>query len=157
MMTVSGLEKDSSYKTLCFEQKSKTFKMYNSPLHLDISPPPLAQFVGPLNVFGSWLEGSRIETLNLTGAGNCTTSASSLRNVYFRPSYQSVKHLKLHRMRMKSLSTWNVLVALVSNFEALETCELSDLASVEFSADRLQKAEFLEVLPFEAGGCKLDN
>jgi hypothetical protein len=148
---------DSHYKTFSFDQKSKTLKMYNSPLHLDMSPPPLAQFVGSLDILGSWLEDSRVETLDLTGAGNCNTSASSLLNVYLTPSYQSVKYLKLHRMRMRSLSTWNVLIALLSNFEALQTCELSDLASVEFSADRLKKAEFLEVLHFEAGGCKLDN
>lgn len=49
---------DSRYKTLSFDQTSKAFKMYNSPLHHEIFPPPLALFVGPLKILGSWLADS---------------------------------------------------------------------------------------------------
>jgi hypothetical protein len=146
---------DSRYQTFSYDQTCKTLKMYNSPLHHVTSPPSLALFVSPLRALGVWLADARIETLDLTGAGNCITSASSLRNVYLTPCYQSLKHLKLHRMQMKSHSTWKAVVESISHFSALEIRQLSSLNSFELSADGSQKTRFFEVIVFEAQGCEL--
>jgi hypothetical protein len=141
---------DARHKTFSYDQTRKSIKVYNSPLHRDVSPHPMTRFFGPSTVLGSWLAESKIEALDLTGAGTCTTSASDLRNVYITPCFQYLKHLKHHRMQMRSISIWSDVLTLVSHAPVLKTCQLSNLASYEHSADRSQKATFLEVIFFEA-------
>jgi hypothetical protein len=93
----------------------------------------------------------------LTGAGNCITGAWSLRNVYLTPCYQSLKHLKLHRMQIKSHSTWEGVIESISHFPALEICQPSSLNSLGLSADGLQKARFFEIIVFEVEGRELKS
>jgi hypothetical protein len=146
---------DSRYKTFSYNHIRKSVTMFNSPLNQDVFPTPMKRFFGELSVLGAWLEDSQIETLDLTGAGNCTTSAFSLQNVYLAPCHKFLTHLELQRMKMGSLSTWNILANFVSHSPAIQTCKLYNLASFELSMNDDQEAEFLEIVFFEAQGTEL--
>jgi hypothetical protein len=148
---------DSRYKTFSYNHIRKSVTMFNSPLNQDVLPTPMKRFFGELSVLGAWLEDSQIGRLDLTGAGNCTTSAFSLQNVYLAPCHKFLTHLKLQRMKMGSLSTWSILVNFVSHFPALQTCKLYNLASFELSMNDDQEAAFLEIVFFEAQGTELKH
>lgn len=146
---------DSRYKTFSYDHSRKTLTMFNSSMDQNSPAPRMKRLFGTMSALGSWLGSSEIETLDLTGAGNCTTSARSLQNIFLTPCHISLKHLRLKRMQMGSIGTWSLITILISQFPALETCELSDLTSFELSADELQGAEFIQIFYFKADGREL--
>lgn len=146
---------DSRYKTFSYDHSRKTLTMFNSSMDQNSSAPRMKRLFGTMSALGTWLGSSEIEILDLTGAGNHTTSAPSLQNVFLTSCHISWKHLRLKRMRVNSISTWNLVITLISQFPAIQTCDLSDLISFELSADRLQEANFMQVFYFKADGHEL--
>lgn len=146
---------DSRYKTFSYDHSRKTLTMFNSSMDQNGSAPQMKRLFGTISALATWLGSSEIETLDLTGAGNRTTSAPSLQNIFFTPCHISLKHLRLKRMRVSSISTWNLVMSLISQFPAIQTCDLSNLTSFEMSADRVQRANFMQVFYFKADGHEL--
>lgn len=151
---------DSRSRTFTYDHVKKIIKVYcassdpSNPIWTRIPPMRYLMMCPGIN---EWLNDSGVEDLDMTCSGSPVYKTFFLGHGYLAPLRLSLKHLKLHRINMVSIGVWNTVVSFVSYFPVLESCKLSDLASVEFSADRSQEAKFLEIVHFEAEGYELKN
>lgn len=156
-LEIKNGDPDSRSCTFAYDHVKKSIRVYNEPSVPLWSQFPPMRYLMMYPGMNEWFNDPRIETLEIASSGKHFYRTFFVDHGYLAPCRHSLKHLNLQNINVARIRFWNSVVAFVSHLPVLKTCKLCDLASVAFSADRLQAARFLNILHFEAEGCQLKN